>query len=80
MFFGAQLVPHSPAELAVKYGRFECYRACVCRTVSCLEAQGLYDPRVESACATAERARGLFGSASPPAVQSPQQTALRMDY
>lgn len=79
MFFGAQLVPHFPAELAAKYGTFECYRACVCRTVACLAAQGLYDPRVESACATAERARGLFSPASPGAPQSERQTALTGD-
>jgi hypothetical protein len=80
MFFGAQLVPCSPAELTARYGSFECYRASVCRTVSCLETQGLYDPRVESASETAERARGLFSTASPPAFQSPQQTALTIDY
>jgi hypothetical protein len=80
MFFGAQLVPCSPAELLARYGSFECYRACVCRTVSCLEAQGLYDPRVESADATAERARGLFRTASVPAARSPQQTVLTIDY
>jgi hypothetical protein len=60
MFFGSQLVPFAPADLAAKYGCFECYRDCVCQTVCCLEAQGLYDPRVESACATAELARALF--------------------
>jgi hypothetical protein len=49
MFFGSQLVPCSPAELSARYGRFECYRDCVCRTVSGLEAEGLYDPQVESA-------------------------------
>jgi hypothetical protein len=80
MFFGAQLVPLSPAELAAKYGRFECYRDCVCRIVACLQDQGLYDPRVESACQTAERARRLFGIASSPAVESPQQAALTIDY
>jgi hypothetical protein len=60
MFFGSQLVPFAPAVLAAKYGSFECYRDCVRQTVCCLEAQGLYDPRVESACATAELARALF--------------------
>jgi hypothetical protein len=67
MFFGSQLVPLSPAELTAKYGSFECYRACVCRTVDGLQTQNLYDPRVESASETAERARPLFGlpSASP---------------
>jgi hypothetical protein len=80
MFFGAQLVPCSPAELLARYGSFECYRACVCRTVACLQAHGLYDARVESASETAERARGLFRTASPGAVESPQQTARSIDY
>jgi hypothetical protein len=60
MFFGSQLVPFSPAVLAAKYGCFWRYRECVCQTVCCLEAQGLYDPRVESACESAELARALF--------------------
>jgi hypothetical protein len=60
IFFGSQLMPFAPAVLAAKYGSFECYRACVCQTVCCLEAQGLYDPRVESARETAELARALF--------------------
>jgi hypothetical protein len=60
MFFGSPLVPFSRAVLAAKYGGFERYRACVCRTVTCLEAQHLYDARVESAHETAEYARGLF--------------------
>ncbi|MBS0261879.1 MAG: hypothetical protein JSS02_07970, partial [Planctomycetes bacterium] len=62
MFFGSQLVPLSPAELVANYGSFECYRAGVCRTVECLHAQNLYDPRVESASETAERARALFST------------------
>jgi hypothetical protein len=65
MFFGSQLVPCSPAQLTATYGSFEWYRDCVCRTVACLEAQGLYDSRVESACETAERARTLFGPRNP---------------
>lgn len=60
MFFGSQLVPFSPTVLAAKYGCFECYRDCVRQTVCCLEAQGLYDQRVESAHETAELARALF--------------------
>lgn len=60
MFFGSQLVPFSPAELTARYGSFEYYRDCVWQTVACLEAQGLYDQRVESAWETAERARTLF--------------------
>jgi hypothetical protein len=65
MFFGSQLVPDSPSRLRARYGSFACYRACVRRTVACLEAQGLYDPRVESACDTAEFARPLFSHTSP---------------
>jgi hypothetical protein len=60
MFFGSQLVSDSPSRLTARYGSFACYRACVRRTVACLEAQGLYDPCVESASETAERARYLF--------------------
>jgi hypothetical protein len=74
MFFGSQRAPLSPAELVARYGSFECYRACVCRTVACLEYQRLYDQRVESACETAELARGLFG----PASSSPPQTERQM--
>jgi hypothetical protein len=64
MFFGSQLVPFSPTELAAKYGCFECYRDCVRQTVCCLKSLGLYDARVESACETAERARSLFSPTS----------------
>ena len=39
---------------------------CVCRTVDCLQAQNLYDPRVESASETAERARALCLTSPPP--------------
>jgi hypothetical protein len=60
MFFGSHLVPFSPAVLAAKYGCFECYRDCLCQAVCCLEAAGLYDPRVESVCETAELAQTLF--------------------
>jgi hypothetical protein len=76
MFFGSQLVPLSPAELTAKYGSFECYRACVCRTVDGLQAQNLYDPRVESASETAERARPLFGLPSASPLQADRRTAL----
>lgn len=62
MFFGAKLVPSSPAELIAKYGSFECYRRCIHRTVCSLQSQRLYDTRVESAAETAERARSLFGT------------------
>jgi hypothetical protein len=60
MFFGSELMPDSPAQLSARYGSFECYREAVRRTVAGLEAQGLYDARVESADHTAERARALF--------------------
>lgn len=62
MFFGSRLNPFAPEILAARYGCFEGYRACVCRAVAGLEAQRLYDPRVESAYETAERARHLFSS------------------
>ena len=65
MFFGSQLVPSAPADLRRTYGSFEGYRAALCQTIAGLEAQNLYDQRVESAQETAERARGLFGSAGP---------------
>jgi hypothetical protein len=64
MFFGSQLVPAAPANLAATYGCFENYRNCVCQTVACLVAQGLYDDRAESAHETAELARTLFPSVS----------------
>jgi hypothetical protein len=61
-FFGSQLVPFAPEVLDARYGCFERYRACVCHAVACLEAQRLYDPRVETAYETAERARALFNA------------------
>jgi hypothetical protein len=76
MFFGSQLVPLSPAELTANYGSFECYRACVVRAVDCLQAQHLYDPRVESAFETAERARALFGLPSSGSPQTARRTVL----
>jgi hypothetical protein len=76
MFFGSQLVPLSAAQLAANYGSFECYRACVCRTVAGLEGQGLYDPRVESACETAERARALFTAPSASRSKDALETTL----
>jgi hypothetical protein len=65
MFFGSRLNPFAPEILAARYGCFEGYRTCVCRTVAGLEAQRLYDPRVESASETAERARHLFAECPP---------------
>jgi hypothetical protein len=76
MFFGSQLVPLSPAELAVKYGSFECYRACVRQAIDCLQAQNLYDSRVESASETADRAQALFGLPVPSALQTERQPVL----
>jgi hypothetical protein len=72
MFFGSQLVPCAPADLLKIYGGFDRYRAALIRTVASLEAQNLYDQRVESASDTAERARSLFGSASPSPPHSQQ--------
>jgi hypothetical protein len=60
-FFGTGLTPFSPDELAARYGSFNGYRAAVSATVEGLSADDLYDPRVESAHQTAERARPLFG-------------------
>jgi hypothetical protein len=54
------LTPFSPATLAGLYGDFPGYVACVEDVVEMLEAQRLYDPRVEPAEATAELSRGLF--------------------
>jgi hypothetical protein len=59
-FFGAELVPFSPATLTALYGDFEGYRDRVEAVVADLEAARLYDPRVESAWTTAELARPLF--------------------
>jgi hypothetical protein len=59
-FFGTGLTPFSPAELAARYGNFAGYRDSVSATVEGLAAERLYDPRVESAHQTAERARALF--------------------
>jgi hypothetical protein len=60
-FFGSQRVPRSPLELRQLYGSFAYYYHCLWRAVACLEAQRLYDSRVESAVETAEPARSLFG-------------------
>jgi hypothetical protein len=68
-FFGVGLTPFSPADLADRYGSFTGYRECVGATATRLEAERLYDPRVESGHTTAARARAFFadgwrGSAS----------------
>jgi hypothetical protein len=67
MFFGPQLMPEDPSHFAERYGCFERYRDCLCRTVQRLESQGLYDQRVESAVETAELARSRFGWTHPAA-------------
>jgi hypothetical protein len=72
MFFGSRLNPFPPEILAARYGCFEGYRACVCRTVAGLQAQRLYDPRVESAYETAERARHLFAERPPSCRRAPR--------
>lgn len=59
-FFGAALTPFAPADLAAMYGSFAGYRSCLDATVAALEAERLYDGRVESASETAERSRALF--------------------
>jgi hypothetical protein len=73
MFFGSQLMPYTSAELLGRYGSFEGYRQCVSHAVASLEAQHLYDPRVESAAETAERARRLFAPVSPGTPQCARQ-------
>jgi hypothetical protein len=74
LFLGSQLVPFSPEILAAKYGCFEGYRDRLCQTVCRLETQRLYDSRVESAYATAELARALFG----PTCRSPANHRHRL--
>jgi hypothetical protein len=60
-FFGVELIPFAPATLDAMYGNYEGYLGCVEDVVAELEADGLYDPRVESAKMTAKRSEGLFG-------------------
>ena len=59
-FFGVELLPFAPATLDALYGGFEGYKECVEDVVADLEAERLYDSRVESAKATAERSDELF--------------------
>jgi len=59
-FGGALLTPFSPAELAVRFGSFDGYRECVSATLDGLDAERLYDLRVESAAQHAARASSLF--------------------
>jgi hypothetical protein len=66
MNFGAQLLPFPTSELAAKYRTFERYRGCLSHTVEGLKDERLYDPDVETAFETAERARILFDSAAAP--------------
>jgi hypothetical protein len=60
-FQEAELFPFAPATLDAMYGGFEGYLECVEDVVADLEAQRLYDSRVESAKRTAERSAELFG-------------------
>jgi len=60
-FFGVELFPFAPATLHAMYGSYDGYLECVEDGVADLEAEGLYDSRVESAKETAERSQDLFG-------------------
>jgi hypothetical protein len=60
-FFGVELLPFAPATLDAIYGGYEGYLECVEDVVADLEAERLYDSRVESAKRTAERSEELFG-------------------
>ena len=60
-FFGVELFPFAPATLDAMYGGYEGYLECVEDVVADLEAEGLYDSRVESAKETAQRSEELFG-------------------
>jgi hypothetical protein len=59
-FTGTGLTAFTAADLAGLYGSFEVYRDCVTEVVDQLAAADLYDPRVETARQTADRARDLF--------------------
>jgi hypothetical protein len=59
-FFGVELIPFTPTTLDAMYGGYDGYLECVQEAVEDLEADGLYDSRVESAKATAKRSRDLF--------------------
>ncbi len=59
-FAGATLTPFDPAQLSDIFGGYRGYEECVKTTVSGLKQRRLYDSRVESAKATAARARSLF--------------------
>ena len=60
-FIGVELLPFAPATLDAMYGGYEGYLECVEDVVADLEAERLYDPRVESAKETAQRSEDLFG-------------------
>jgi hypothetical protein len=64
-FFGSQLTPFPPAQLAQRFGCFDQYQRCVADAVRALEQQRLYDSNVESAAETAERARALLPACTP---------------
>jgi hypothetical protein len=59
-FAGATLTPFEPAQLSDIFGGYGGYEECVKTTVSGLNQRRLYDSRVETAKATAARARSLF--------------------
>lgn len=59
-FTGTGLTAFTAADLAGLYGSFEGYRDCVTEVVDQLADADLYDPRVETAMQTADRARDLF--------------------
>jgi hypothetical protein len=61
-FFGTMLTPFLPDELARRYGSFTGYRDCIDATYAGLEAERLFDPRVEPAAETAARECALFGA------------------
>jgi hypothetical protein len=60
-FFGVELIPFAPATLNAMYGGYEGYLECVEAVVADLEAERLYDSRVEPAKETAKRSEELFG-------------------
>jgi hypothetical protein len=71
-FFGTLVAAFAPDELARRYGSFTGYRDCIDATYDALEAERLYDPRVEPAAETAARECALFGAAAcaPPVKRS----------
>lgn len=69
-FAGTLVTAFAPDELARRYGSFTGYRDCIDDNLDALEAERLYDPRVESAAEIAARECALFGAgACPPPVK-----------